>query len=219
MYIQINDARLHYVVDGRGVPCMIMGRAGTPFYERTFSRRLRQSLHCVFVEPRGSGRSEGEIAAVTFETITADMDALRQALGIQRMLVLGQSGNGLMALAYARAYPEQTLGVVLVGTPPVRDGSEAVANFRAASMTPERRKIWQEKQERLTPEMLQALSPGEATLAGMLQSGRREIVSRTRILCAGTALSAIPLREAKKVRIACCFERSCFYGKATAFFG
>lgn len=168
MYIQVNDDQLHYVVDGRGVPCMISAMTGSPFYERTFSRHLRHSLQCVFVEPRGSGRSEGEVDAVTFETIAADMDALRQALGIQQMLVLGQSANGLMALAYARAYPAQTLGVVLVGSPPASTWDEATATFRATYMTPERRKIWQERRELLTPETLQALSPGEAIRAQLI---------------------------------------------------
>lgn len=150
---------------------MISAVAGSPFYERTFSHRLRQSLQCVFVEPRGSGRSESQMATVTFETIAADMDALRQAIGIQRMLVLGQSANGLIALAYARAYPEHTLGVVLVGTPPVRTWDEATTNFLSEYMTPERRKIWQEKQARLTPETLQTLSPGEAALVQLIANG------------------------------------------------
>lgn len=46
--------------------------------------------------------------------LVADLEYLREALGISRWLVFGGSW-GLLALAYAQTYPERVLGLVLRG--------------------------------------------------------------------------------------------------------
>ena len=47
--------------------------------------------------------------------LVADLEYLREALGISRWLVFGGSWGGLLALAYAQTYPERVLGLVLRG--------------------------------------------------------------------------------------------------------
>ncbi len=44
MYANINGLKIHYVVEGGGIPCVIPSLAGTRIYERTFSANLRR--HC-----------------------------------------------------------------------------------------------------------------------------------------------------------------------------
>ena len=53
---------------------------------------------------------------MTWENLTADADALRQALGFDRWAVLGHSFGGMVALEYALRYPESLSHLVLIDT-------------------------------------------------------------------------------------------------------
>ncbi|OYY25915.1 MAG: hypothetical protein B7X79_06370 [Acidovorax sp. 17-64-282] len=71
----------------------------------------------ILVDQRGCGRSRplGNTRANTTAHLVADLEYLREALGIPRWLVFGGSWGGLLALAYAQAHPERVLGLVLRG--------------------------------------------------------------------------------------------------------
>ena len=53
---------------------------------------------------------------MTFENLTADADALRQALGFDRWAVLGHSFGGNVALEYALRYPQSLTRLILMDT-------------------------------------------------------------------------------------------------------
>jgi proline iminopeptidase len=53
---------------------------------------------------------------MTFENLTADADALRQALGFEQWAVLGQSFGGNVALEYALRYPQRLSRLILMDT-------------------------------------------------------------------------------------------------------
>lgn len=74
-------------------------------------------FRAILVDQRGSGRSRplGHTAANTTAHLVADLEYLREALGISRWLVFGGAWGGLLALAYAQTYPERVLGLVLRG--------------------------------------------------------------------------------------------------------
>jgi len=52
MHAIINGLKIHYVIEGTGIACVIPSLAGTPIYERTFSANLRRHLKLVFVRER-----------------------------------------------------------------------------------------------------------------------------------------------------------------------
>ena len=68
-------------------------------------------------DQRGSGRSTplGETKDNDLGHLIADIERLRIHLGIQRWLVFGGSWGSTLALAYAEAFPERCLGLVLRG--------------------------------------------------------------------------------------------------------
>ena len=79
----------------------------------------------VLFDQRGCGRSRplasdpnADLAANTTPHLVADIEALRQHLGIESWTVLGISWGTTLALAYAHAHPERVSGLVLalVGT-------------------------------------------------------------------------------------------------------
>lgn len=75
--------------------------------------RFRVVLH----DQRGAGRSRpfGEIRENTTQALVDDVEALREHLGIESMLLLGGSWGSTLALAYAEAHPDRVTGMVLRG--------------------------------------------------------------------------------------------------------
>lgn len=66
------------------------------------------------VTPRGLGGSEEEDdAKIGPLQLVRDLDAVRAALGMGRWIMVGQSGGGYVALAYALEHPSSLAGLVL----------------------------------------------------------------------------------------------------------
>jgi proline iminopeptidase len=76
--------------------------------------RLATELRVVGLDQRGVDRSVPlpEGASVSVADLVADCEAVRQALGIARWVVYGQSFGGMLALRYATAHPEVVSAVV-----------------------------------------------------------------------------------------------------------
>jgi proline iminopeptidase len=71
----------------------------------------------IFYDHRCNGRSEGApVTSMTWQNLTADADAIREALGFERWSVLGHSFGGHVALEYALRYPDRLSRLVLVNT-------------------------------------------------------------------------------------------------------
>ncbi len=78
-------------------------------------------------DQRGSGRSrpsagdpDADLSANTTWHLVADIEALRNMLGVDRWLVLGGSWGSTLALAYAQTHPERVTELVLRGIFTVR---------------------------------------------------------------------------------------------------
>jgi len=71
----------------------------------------------ILFDQRGCGRStpHAELRGNTTVDLLADMEAIRQQLGIDRWLVFGGSWGSTLGLLYAEAYPERVYGLVLRG--------------------------------------------------------------------------------------------------------
>ena len=71
----------------------------------------------IFFDQRGCCRSRptGSVQANTSDHLVADIEHLRQHMGIDRWLVVGGSWGAGLALAYAAAHPSACLGLVLRG--------------------------------------------------------------------------------------------------------
>jgi proline iminopeptidase len=71
----------------------------------------------VLFDQRGCGRStpHAELRENTTWDLVADIERLREALGIDRWVVFGGSWGSTLALAYAEAHPQRCLGLILRG--------------------------------------------------------------------------------------------------------
>lgn len=102
-----------------GVPAVYLhggpGSGCQPGHRRLFDP---MRFRAVLFDQRGAGRSlpSRNRQDNTTEDLIADMEAIRETLGIDRWLVVGGSWGATLALAYAEAYPQRVSGIVLRAT-------------------------------------------------------------------------------------------------------
>lgn len=117
-HMQIRDVSLFVKVMGKGYPLVLMhGGPGGDLYTLKSFKPCADQFTLVFYDHRCNGRSTGaEVSTMTFDNLTADAEALRQALGFQKWAVLGHSFGGFVALEYALRYPKNLSHLLLVDT-------------------------------------------------------------------------------------------------------
>ena len=79
---------------------------------------LWEKYTLVLLNPRGTGGSDRPADPRAYQTddYVADLDVLREHLGLERMLLLGHSHGGMVAQAYAARYPGRVRKLVLAST-------------------------------------------------------------------------------------------------------
>lgn len=90
-------------------------------YMRSLEALAGPDLAVVTYDQRGNGRSTSpEMLPANFELAdyAADVEAVRQALGVEQIHVLGHSFGGLVAMSYAIHYPERAQSLILLGSAP-----------------------------------------------------------------------------------------------------
>ena len=93
----------------------------TSNYMRSLEALAGPELAVVTYDQRGNGRSTSpEMNSANFELAdyAADLEAIREALGLEQVHLLGHSFGGLVAMAYAIHYPERARSLVLLGSGP-----------------------------------------------------------------------------------------------------
>lgn len=104
--------------NAEGVPVVFLhggpGAGVVPAHRRFFDPKV---YRIIIYDQRGAGRSTplGEITANTTPHLVADMERLRERLGVDRWLISGGSWGSTLALAYGQTHPERCLGFVLRG--------------------------------------------------------------------------------------------------------
>ncbi len=116
--LQVRDVSLFVEVIGHGYPLVLMhGGPGLDHTTLLPLRPLADQFTLAFYDHRCNGRSVGApVSSMTFENLTADADALRQALGFDQWAVLGHSFGGNVALEYALRYPQRLSHLILMNT-------------------------------------------------------------------------------------------------------
>lgn len=139
---EVNGVRLFVKTMGAGEPIVVVH--GGPGLDHTYllpgMRGLADRHRLIFYDQRGSGRSAGPVdsTSITFENFLADIDRLRQELGLGKVNLLGHSFGGLIAIRYALMYPERVKSLMLMNT--VEPGSryrEETAERQRERRTPE----------------------------------------------------------------------------------
>lgn len=132
MRAKIRDTEIYFDVEGsalvieeqgmreKPVAFLVHGGPGADHtvYKPTFSA-LSHQLQLVYFDHRGQGRSaRGPKETYTLENNVEDMEALRQYLGLEQIVVIGDSYGGMVALSYAVRYPQNVSHLILIATAP-----------------------------------------------------------------------------------------------------
>jgi len=119
--LAVDDRHALYVEEcgtARGIPALFLHGgpgAGCEPYHRRFFDPTRYRV--VLFDQRGAGRSipHADLTDNTTWHLVADMEQLREHLGIERWLVFGGSWGSTLALAYAQTHPKRVSELVLRG--------------------------------------------------------------------------------------------------------
>jgi proline-specific peptidase len=116
--MSVRGISLNVKVIGRGYPLVLMhGGPGADFHTMLSLKPLANQFTLVFYDHRCNGHSTGAaVETMTMENLTADADALRQALGFEKWAVLGHSFGGYVALEYALRYPDKLSHLLLINS-------------------------------------------------------------------------------------------------------
>lgn len=125
MLVLADGSQLYWEASGNpaGRPALYLhGGPGGPLgtgYRRRFDPT---QFMIIGLDQRGSGRSRplasddlASLATNTTPQLVADLEALRQHLGVERWLVWGVSWGTTLAIAYTLAHPDRVTSVVLAG--------------------------------------------------------------------------------------------------------
>jgi proline iminopeptidase len=120
-WLEVGDGhRVYYEISGNpaGFPVLFLhggpGSRTRPAHRRFFDPAF---YRIVLFDQRGCGRSTllGATQANTTAHLLADIEQLRQTLGVDRWLFFGGSWGSTLGLAYAIAHPDRVAGMVLRG--------------------------------------------------------------------------------------------------------
>jgi proline iminopeptidase len=119
--LQVSDLhQIYYEQSGNpeGKPVVVLhggpGGGSQPFYRQYFNP---DRWRIILFDQRGCGNSKphAELRENTTWNLVADIEQLRQQLGIDRWVVFGGSWGSTLSLAYSQTHPARCLGLILRG--------------------------------------------------------------------------------------------------------
>lgn len=116
--VEIDGFKLKYCIEGEGPNVLILG--SSIYYPRSFSQNLRKFFRLHFIDYRGF--AEPPISDTddifSFDELLDDIEQMRQKLSLKECIVIGHSAHALLALEYAKKYPQHVTHVVMIGISP-----------------------------------------------------------------------------------------------------
>ena len=109
---------------------VLIGINGGPGQSSSYMRNLERLAGAEFAvvtyDQRGAGQSTEPAEGYGFSEHAADLEAVRQAVGAQKVHIFGHSWGGIIAMRYAAAYPQNVRSIILMGSgPPTREATRA----------------------------------------------------------------------------------------------
>jgi proline iminopeptidase len=119
-YVDTGSAVVYYKTIGRGQPLLLLhgGPGSTHDYFLPWVLPLARDRQLVLIDERGSGKSQRleDHRQYNLETMAADVEAVRVALGLGQIDLLGHSFGGILAQEVAIRYPASIRRLILAST-------------------------------------------------------------------------------------------------------
>ena len=147
-----HELHLEQAGNPAGVPVVFL-HGGPGFTWSGHNRRFCDPAHYRFVglDQRGAWRSTplGRLEANSTQHLVADLERIREALGIERWILFGGSWGSALALAYALAHRERCIALVLWG---IYLGLESENHFNYVTSRKVFPEAWQALADHVGPE-------------------------------------------------------------------
>jgi proline iminopeptidase len=136
-YVDANGVLIYYVEFGKGAPLVVLhgGPGADHTYFLPWLLPLARTHRLIFIDERGSGQSERleDVSQYTIEKMADDVEAVRVALNLGKIDLLGHSCGGVLAEAYALKYQQHLNHLILNSTfASTREMNSVLARERAA---------------------------------------------------------------------------------------
>lgn len=131
-YLTVNDVEHWIKISGikhKTVPLVVVhgGPGGNNYnFEHTIGPDLEAFTTVIYYEQRGCGRSSRPASSddYSIDILTADLEALLEQLELEKVVLLGFSFGGELALEFSLRHPERVIALILqapsVGSPEER---------------------------------------------------------------------------------------------------
>ncbi len=115
-WAEIDGLKFHYRDwGGSGQPIILLhGLASNCHWWDLVAPILAGEFRVAALDQRGHGKSDKPESGYDFATVARDLEGFRQALDLDKPIVVGHSWGGDVALEYAVAYPENVRGLCFV---------------------------------------------------------------------------------------------------------
>lgn len=111
-----NGTRFYYEMYGEGVPLLLIHGNGDSI--KSFKHQIGEfaiNHRVIAMDSRGQGKSELGTAALTYDQMAEDTNALLDHLALKRVKVLGWSDGGIIGLLLAIRHPEKVAMLAVMG--------------------------------------------------------------------------------------------------------
>lgn len=119
-FVDTGEVLVYYEAVGRGEPLVVLhgGPGASHDYFLPHLMPLARENRLVFIDERGSGKSEklDDSKRYTVTAMADDVEAVRKALKLGAINVLGHSYGGVLAQEYALKYPSAVRRLILCST-------------------------------------------------------------------------------------------------------
>lgn len=165
--VRVSGATLDYSVEGTGKPLLVVG--SSIYYPRTFSQNIKQfcTILCADLPHFVQLDSDFRFDTISFDFYANCIETVRSAAGLEKVVVVGHSHHGNIALEYAKRYPDRVSHVVLIGSPPV-DVAQTVERseqYWSTDASDHRKETLQNRRNSMDEDYLASLSPRDAYVA------------------------------------------------------
>jgi len=114
-YETSDHVKIKYKISGKGEACIYIPGGpgqGYPSFELMGGNSLEKKMQMVYMDQRGSGES-GTSENYHLDKMIQDIEELRQHLKLKKVFLLAHSFGGIIAVSYAKKYPQYTKGIIL----------------------------------------------------------------------------------------------------------
>src|SRR5512146_927248 len=120
-FVQVNDVKLHYEMEGSGPPLLMVAGTGLPgatWRTGPSAQYAAEGFTVITFDHRGTGASDKPDVDYSTRMFAADAVGLLQELDISRAHILGHSMGGRVVQWMALDYPERVRSLVLAAGSP-----------------------------------------------------------------------------------------------------